>query len=171
MLMEKDQQNLLIIGGIWIFLPSSQDEARQDVVGTTTKGKPSETVKEEEEMGQTSRFEPVEEKEHSKEWLKIFSQEAEKKTVAALKLTARAKEENTNEFLTQWEMELRMLEDWLDHLEPTHGCKETIMISGEEHSVECLRNFGREAEQMEIAALEPAAEKEENDIDFAELHE
>jgi hypothetical protein len=45
-LIEKDQRNLLIIGGIHIFLPNSQDEARKDVAGTTTEGQPTKTIKE-----------------------------------------------------------------------------------------------------------------------------
>jgi hypothetical protein len=44
-----------------IFLPSIQDEAREDVVGTTTEGQPTETVKEKEEMEQTSKSSPSEE--------------------------------------------------------------------------------------------------------------
>ena len=37
------------------------------------------------------------------------------------------KEENSDEFLTQWEKELKMLEDWLENPEPEDGCHETIM--------------------------------------------
>jgi hypothetical protein len=36
-------------------------------------------------------------------------------------------EEHTVEMLTQWEIELRMLEDWLDNLEPTDDCQKTVM--------------------------------------------
>jgi hypothetical protein len=43
--------------------------------------------------------------------------------------------------------------------------------SGEEHSTELLKIFSQEAELEMTAALEPAAEKEADDIDFAELHE
>jgi hypothetical protein len=31
-------------------------------------------------------------------------------------------EEQKDEILTQWEIELRMLDDWLDNLEPEDGC-------------------------------------------------
>jgi hypothetical protein len=57
-------------------------------------------------------------------------------------------EEHTVEMLTQWEIELRMLEDWLDNPEPTDDCQKTVMqISGEEHSTELLKIFSQEAEQ------------------------
>jgi hypothetical protein len=74
--------------------------------------------------------------------------------------------------LTQWEIELRMLEDWLDNPEPTDGCQKTVMqISGEENSTELLKIFSQEAEQEMTATLEPAAEEEADNIDFVELHE
>jgi hypothetical protein len=50
------------------------------------------------------------------EWLNIFSQEAEKEMTAALKLTT--KEEHEDKMFTPWEMELEMLEDWLNNPEP-----------------------------------------------------
>jgi hypothetical protein len=59
------------------------------------------------------------EDEHSDEWLTIFSQEAEKKEAAALKLTTEEEKEQANKVLTPWEMELEMLEDWLNNPEPT----------------------------------------------------
>jgi hypothetical protein len=31
------------------------------------------------------------------------------------------KEENLDEFLTQWEKEMKMLEDWLDNPKPKYG--------------------------------------------------
>jgi hypothetical protein len=44
-------------------------------------------------------------------------------------------EEHIVEMLTQWEIELRMLEDWLDNPELVDVFQKTIMqISGEEHS-------------------------------------
>jgi hypothetical protein len=82
----------------------------------------------------------------------------EKEEMEQTSKSAPTEEEHADELLTLWEMELRMLEDWLDHPEPTYGCKETVMISGEEHSVELLRNFGQEAEQMETTTLRSAAE-------------
>ena len=51
-------------------------------------------------------------------------------------------EENIVEILTQWEMELRMLEDWLDNPESKDGCHETVMqILGEKHPTELLESF------------------------------
>jgi hypothetical protein len=36
--------------------------------------------------------------------------------------------EHPVELFTQWELELRALEDWLDNPEPKGGCQETTMI-------------------------------------------
>jgi hypothetical protein len=58
------------------------------------------------------------ENEHSEEWLNTFSQEAEKKEAAALKLAAEEAEEQADRLITPWEMELEMLEDWLNNPEP-----------------------------------------------------
>jgi len=55
-MIEKDQRNILIIRGIWIFLPSIQDEARENVVGAaTTKRQPSMNVKEMEKMSEATQ--------------------------------------------------------------------------------------------------------------------
>jgi hypothetical protein len=45
---EVDQIIILIIGGIQVFLPNNQVGARACVAGATIKGKPTRTVKEEE---------------------------------------------------------------------------------------------------------------------------
>jgi hypothetical protein len=66
-MIEKDQRNLLIIGGIQIFLPSSQDEAKEIVVGaTTTERQPVVIVK---EMEQISEATQGKEEEHIVEML------------------------------------------------------------------------------------------------------
>jgi hypothetical protein len=92
-------------------------------------------------------------KEHSKEWLDSFSQEAEKETAAALKLTA--EEEHGDKMFTPWEKELEMLEDWLNNPEPVDDCREkTVMqMIAEEHSEESLRNFSQGAEQQMMTAM------------------
>jgi hypothetical protein len=59
------------------------------------------------------------ESDHSKECLNIFSRGAEKKEAIALKLAAKEAEEQANIIITPWEMELEMLEDWLNNPEPT----------------------------------------------------
>jgi Cu2+-containing amine oxidase len=79
---EEDLRNLLMIGGIEIFLPFAQEEAEIYVVvdkaTTTEEGQPVETVRKEEleQVFETTQAE--EENEHSEEWLNIFSQETEK---------------------------------------------------------------------------------------------
>jgi hypothetical protein len=82
------------------------------------------------------------------------------------------KEENSDELLTQWEQELKMLEDWLNNPNQKMACQETVMqILGEEHSTELLKIFSQEAEREITATLEPAAEEEADNIDFVELYE
>jgi hypothetical protein len=90
-------------------------------------------------------FSQGEEEEYSEEWLDSFRQEAEKETTTALKLIAREEEEHAGKMLTPWEMELEMLEDWLNHPELINDChEETIMqMLVEENSEELLRNFSR----------------------------
>ena len=62
-----------------------------------------------------------------------------------MKLTA--KEEHADKMLTPWEMELEILEDWLNHPELVDDYhKQTVMqILGEGNSTELLRNFSQEA--------------------------
>jgi hypothetical protein len=59
-------------------------------------------------------------------------------------------EEHTIELLTQWEMELEILEDWLNNLGPEGGFQETVMLDGEEYQPE---------EQLEEAGVEPTQEE------------
>jgi hypothetical protein len=73
---EDQRRSILIIGGIQIFLPNSEVEARECVAGATTEGQPAITAKEE-EMEHILNSSPVEEEEHSKEWFKIFSWDVE----------------------------------------------------------------------------------------------
>jgi hypothetical protein len=136
-------RNLLIIGGIEVFLPIAKLRPGKMLHDTTTtEGQPTMTVKEEEEMGQTSEPDPAEEEEHSTEMLEIFSQEAEQ----GITTTPVAEEEHADKMLTPWEMELEMLEDWLNHPEPVDDCHEqTVMqMLAEEHSEESLKISARE---------------------------
>jgi hypothetical protein len=81
-----------MIGGIQIFLPLSPVEARVCVADAATgERQPVVTVR---EMEQTSEAAQAEEDEHSKEWLNIFSQEAEK--TATLELAVEKEEEADN---------------------------------------------------------------------------
>jgi hypothetical protein len=84
--MEEDQKYILIIGGIWIFLPNNPVEARECVAEATTKGQPTVTVIEEEGKKQTMMFSPTEGEENSTELLKIFSQEAEQGITVVLEV-------------------------------------------------------------------------------------
>jgi hypothetical protein len=88
---EEYQMSLLMIGGIQIFLPHSLVEAEisiANVEATTTEARqPAVTVGKE---GLEHIFEATQEekkKEHPKEWLNSFIQEAKKKEVVALKTT------------------------------------------------------------------------------------
>jgi hypothetical protein len=105
---EEDQRSILIIGGIKIFLPNSQVEANaHDESAAEEERQPAETVKEE-EMEQTLMSTPAEGEEHSAEFLKIFSQEAEQEMTVALELTEE-EEADIMEFVDLYE-ELEALE-------------------------------------------------------------
>jgi hypothetical protein len=82
---EEDQTNILIIGGVEIFLPSSQGKAITGV-SYAIERQTVETVMEEKE--QILKSVPTEGEEHSIESLDIFSQEAKQEMTAALKSTA-----------------------------------------------------------------------------------
>jgi hypothetical protein len=90
-------------------------------VAATTEGQLAETVKEElEQISEAAQA--GEENEHSEEWLNAFSQEAEE--AAALKLAAEEAEEQAGRLITPWEMELKMLEDWLNNPGPARELAE-----------------------------------------------
>jgi hypothetical protein len=116
---EEDMRDILMIGGIAIFLPLAQEEEKICVVGATTVEEQSaETVRKE---GLEQNLEAAEvdeeEDEHSEEWLNNFGQGDEKKKTPALKLAAKEAKERAGRFITPWEMELEMLEDWLNNPE------------------------------------------------------
>jgi hypothetical protein len=127
----EDQDNLMMIGGIEIFLSLAREEAKICVAGATTVEEQSQltmTVRKEEELEQTLEAAQAEadeeENERSEEWLNNFSQGAEKKEVVALKLAAKEAKEKASRFITSWEMELEMLEDWLNNPGPTRELTE-----------------------------------------------
>jgi hypothetical protein len=83
---KEDQKSIMMIGGIWVFLPDSPVEARACVVDATTEeGQPTKNVIEE-EIEHTLTFSQGAEDEHSTEMLKIFIREDEKEMTATLKL-------------------------------------------------------------------------------------
>jgi hypothetical protein len=88
---EEDQRDVLIIGGVEIFLPSGRGEASTDVADATGRQQ-EETVKEEKEHILMSV--PIEGEEHSAESLDIFSQEAEQEMTAALGSAAEEEADN-----------------------------------------------------------------------------
>jgi hypothetical protein len=72
----------------------------------------------EEELEQALEVAQAEgESEHSEECLSIFNQGAEKQEAVALKLAAEEAKEQADRIITPWEMELEMLEDWLNNPE------------------------------------------------------
>jgi hypothetical protein len=159
---KEDQRNLLMIGGIEIFLPHSPREAKTCVADTTTT-KRQPTVNFVKKEGEKKlMFIPSEEgKENSEEWHHSFSQEAETKKIATtLKLTT--EEEHADEVLTPWEMELDMLEDWLNNLEMMNDCHEQT-VTAEEHSEESLKNFIQGDEQVLKTAVPRYATTDEEE--------
>jgi hypothetical protein len=138
-LMEQDQRCILIIGGIKIFLPNSPAKA-------STSVSHEEVVQQEskkEAMGPNSFkancFCDVGAAEEGQPTVTIMMKEKISKSSQG-----EEEEEHIVEILTQWEMELRMLEDWLDNPESKDGCQETVMqILGEEHSTKLLKSFSQ----------------------------
>jgi hypothetical protein len=129
-MMEEDHRNILIIGGIQIFLPSSPVEARVCVADATTEeGQPTVTVIE--EMEQMLISSPTEE-EHA---VKMFTPW-----------------EKELEMLEDWLNNPEPVDDFHE--------KTIMHIVGEEHSTELLRSFSQEVEQEMTAALKPATEDE-----------
>jgi hypothetical protein len=112
---EEDQRSILVIGGVEIFLPSSQGEASTDIADAT-EGQQVETVMEKEE--QILKSVPT--------------------------------EEHPVELLTQWEMELKALEDWLGNPEPEGGFQEIAMPEETYQHEEKWKEVGFEPTQAEL---------------------
>jgi hypothetical protein len=111
---EEDRRNLLMIGGIGVFLPFSQEEAEIYVASATMAEEQSDvtvreeeqsamTVREEEELEQTLEAAQAddEDDDHSEEWLSIFSQEA--KENATWEFAAEEEEAYNIFFANLWE--------------------------------------------------------------------
>jgi len=81
-----------------------------------------------------------------------------------LKLTAT--EEQEDEVLTPWEMELEMLEDWLNNPEPVGDYHEEMLV--EEHYEESLRDFSQGAERMMNTAVPRYVAEDERKFHFEE---
>jgi hypothetical protein len=122
---EAELMSLLMIGGIEVFLPLAQEEAEICVAGAATTEEQSTATVREEGLEQISEAaQEGRENEHSEEWLNDFGQGAEKKEAIALKLAAKEAKEQAGRFITPWEMELEMLEDWLNNPEPARELAE-----------------------------------------------
>jgi hypothetical protein len=100
---EEYQDNILMIGGIGVFLPFAQEEAEICVAGAlTTEGEPAKTVKEGlEKISEAAQGEEEEDDDYSKEWLNIFSQEAKK--TATWEFAAEEEEADNIFFVDLWE--------------------------------------------------------------------
>jgi hypothetical protein len=85
---KEHQDDILMIGGIQLFLPSAQEEAENSVVNAATAGEQSQlmmTVKEEEELEQAFETAQADERKNecSEEQLNNFSQQAERAVTEA----------------------------------------------------------------------------------------
>jgi hypothetical protein len=97
------------------------------------------------------------EDEHYEECFNTFNQEAEKKETTTLNLAAEEVEEQADRLITPWDMELEILEDWLNNTEPAGDCHEQILE--EDHSEESLRIFSQGVEKvMKTAEMNSVAE-------------
>jgi hypothetical protein len=114
---EEDRDNIMMIGGIQIFLPLAQEEVEIYVAdgAATAEEQSAETVRKEEGLEQTLEAAQAdeEENEHSEEWINIFSQKAEE--VVALKLTAEEAgedDEHSEEWLRIFSQETEKTATW-----------------------------------------------------------
>jgi hypothetical protein len=100
---EKDQDNILMIGGIGVFLPFAQEEGDICVADVATiEGQLAKTLKEVlEQISEAAQGEAEEDDEHFEEWLNIFSQEAEK--TATWEFAAEEKDVDNICFVDLWE--------------------------------------------------------------------
>jgi hypothetical protein len=128
-----------MIGGIEVFLPHCLAEAKKFVADAAT-----------------TKGQPI----------VTFREKGEPEQTSK---SAPAKEEHADKMLTPWEMELEMLEDWLNHPEPIDDCHEetTMQMIAEEHSEESLRIFSQGAEQT-ITAVPRRATKDEGEFQSEE---
>jgi hypothetical protein len=108
------------------------------------------SIEDEETATEEFAAEDEEEDENSEGWLISFSQGAEEKEAVALKLTAREAEEQADKVITPWEMELAMLEDWMNNLGPARELTEFELSE--------KRMTEQQVSQEEIAELKSAAE-------------
>jgi dsDNA-binding SOS-regulon protein len=89
---EEDQDDILMIGGIGVFLPCAQEEAEIGVLDGAAAEQSQRMMTVKEELEQTlEAAQAEEENEHSEECLNIFSQEA--KRAVALELAAKEAKE------------------------------------------------------------------------------
>jgi hypothetical protein len=162
---EEHQDDILMIGGIEIFLSFAQEEAENSAVHAATAKQPQlEMTVEEEELEQVSETAQVDEEENecSEEQLHKFSQQAER--AAAFELTAKEIEEGNEHF-----------KEWLDIFNT--GAEETAMwgFAAEkeegEHSVECLSVFSHEVENNAIQGVAETENEDTDSICLAELWE
>jgi hypothetical protein len=98
------------------------------------------------------------EDEHSEEWLSIYSRGAERtatwevaekeKEAVALRLAAKGAKEQARTFISPWETELKMLEDWLNNPEPA---RELTEIELSEERMTEQQDSREETAELEIA--------------------
>jgi hypothetical protein len=108
------------------------------------------------------------ESEHSEECLNIFNRGAEKQEVVALKLAAKEVKEGKDRIITPWEMELEMLEDWLNNQEPARELeklelsekKMTEKQVSQEETVEL-----KSAAEWQLEATDEEGDKDEDEKD------
>jgi hypothetical protein len=107
MLMEEDQWCVMIIGGIQIFLQNSPQEANTSVAHEEVVQKESKKEAMEPNDFKANYVYDVGVAEERQPTKTVKEEEKEK----TLMFTPTEKEENSDELLTQWEKQLKMLED------------------------------------------------------------
>jgi hypothetical protein len=159
---EEHQDDILMIGGIEIFLSFAQEGAENSVadIAAATEQSPQEmTVRKERKLEQVSETAQVDEEKNecSEEQLNDFSQQAER--AVALRLTAeKEKEEDEHS------------KEWLDIFSIVAERTATGEFAAEgeenEHFEECLNEFSQEAERA--TALKLTAEEAEKEGEHSE---
>jgi hypothetical protein len=135
-LIEEDQKSILMIGRIEVFLPHRPAKEKNCVTDVAT-----------------IEGQPV---------VTVREKGDPEKTSKSTP----AEEEHANKMLTPWEMELEMLEDWLNHPELEDECHEktVIEISRKENSEKLLKNFSQGSEQLMMSAVLRHAAEDEGEL-------
>jgi len=143
----KDQDDLLMIGGIGIFLPFTQEEAKISVAygAATTEEQSQRMMTVKEDLEQTCETAQVDERknERSEEWLNDFSQRAERAIELELTAEKEAGAEEESEHSKEW------LNAFSIEAEETATWEFAIEVEEEEEYNICFVDLWQQIEDLE----------------------